>query len=63
MNYQAETPEKQTVHVSNLLCLFESKGYECEEIRNQKETLYIFKIDKPYRDYVKEPNPNWLVIS
>ena len=57
------TEESLLLQVSELVCLFESKGYECREEKSVKDTLYIFKADRhSYVDYNLNPNPNWQVV-
>lgn len=57
------TAEPLVLQVSELMCLFEAKGYNCEEIKNLKDTVYIFKAERhEYIDYNLQPNPNWQVV-
>lgn len=59
-----QTQENHILQVSTLMCLFELKGYECEEQKNITTTVYKFKSDPHLHvDYSKEKNPNWKVIK
>ena len=64
MNQKIQSKEESlSLQVSELVCLFESKGYECREEKNVTNTLYIFKADRhSYIDYNLHPNPNWQVV-
>ena len=56
--------ETYLLEVSTLMCLFELKGYECEELKRTTDTVYVFKADKhPHVEYTKDKNPNWNVIK
>jgi hypothetical protein len=64
MNLQTETIQEELVlQASELMCLFELKGYECEMIKNINHTVYIFKTNNnPHIDYTNSYHPNWTVI-
>jgi hypothetical protein len=64
MNLKLEAVQEELVlQVPELMCLFELKGYECEMIRNVKNTVYIFKTNNsPHIDYTHSYHPNWTVI-
>ena len=49
--------EKSILHTSNLIRLFEQKGYLCEEISRDKETIYLMKSDFSKREKVPASNP------
>lgn len=62
-NTLSTTPKKERLQPPELRCLFELKGYDCREIKNAKDTVYIFKASKQeHIDYNLYPNPNWKVV-
>ena len=46
MNHPTEqNPEKSQTYTSALISLFEKKGYQCEEINRDKDTIYVMKYE------------------
>jgi len=64
MNLSVQTTtQTELLQVPELMCLFELKGYECQEIKNINDTVYIFKASRQeHVDYNLHPNPNWQII-
>ena len=64
MNLRLEMQQEELIlQVSELMCLFELKGYECEEVKNIKHTVYTFKTDNRHHTaYTNSSNPNWTII-
>ena len=41
MNHNSENTENYLQHISPLICLFEAKGYICEETNNGVQTVLV----------------------
>ena len=62
MNHYPElTTQKENPYTSVLVNLFQQKGYKCEEIAQEGETIYVMKFDLPQAEKSFEPRPRILV--
>ena len=50
-----QNQEKSLLYTSTLISLFEDKGYNCEAIKRDQETIYVMKFDRPKRSEPFEP--------
>ena len=56
MNHPFEqNREKNNSSISTLISLFEKKGYQCEKITGDKETIYVLKSELSWKE--KSPQP------
>jgi hypothetical protein len=63
MNHPTEqNQENSQTYISSLISLFEQKGYECEEIVGDSDTLYVMKYDVPSHSKPFEPKPKMTVL-
>ena len=52
-----QNQEKNQTYTSTLISLFEQKGYECEEINLDKDTVYLMKYQLSSQEKPFEPKP------
>lgn len=58
MNHPNErNQEKSQTYTSTLINLFEQKGYECEEITEEEDTVYVMKFMLSNQEKGFEPKP------
>ena len=62
MNHSTELNQQtDQTHTSSLVTLFQQKGYKCEEIAQEDETIYVMKFDLPQPEKSFEPRPRFFV--
>ena len=52
-----QNQQKSQTHTSVLINLFQKKGYECEEINRDEETIYVMKYEFSQQQKPFEPKP------
>jgi hypothetical protein len=52
-----QNQEKSETHTSALISLFKKKGYECEKINSDKDTIYVMKYEFSQQQKPFEPKP------
>jgi hypothetical protein len=52
-----QNQEKSQTNTSSLISLFKQKGYECEEIARDKDTIYVMKFELSQQMRPFEPKP------
>jgi hypothetical protein len=52
-----QNQQKSKTYTSTLISLFEKKGYQCEEINGDCETIYIMKSDLSRKEKSPERQP------
>lgn len=52
-----QNQEKSQTYTSSLITLFKKKGYECEEINRDEETIYMMKYEFSQQRKPFEPKP------
>ena len=58
MNHPDEqNQQKSLFYTSTLISLFEKKGYKCEAINRDKETIYVMKSELSKMEKSFEPRP------
>lgn len=56
MNHPFEqNREKNNSSISTLISLFEKKGYQCEKIPGDKETIYVLKSELSWKEKSLQP--------
>ena len=58
MNFPTEQNQEQSeTYTSALISLFKQKGYECEKINRDKDTIYVMKYEFSQQRKPFEPKP------